>query len=262
MTNLRERPHGVTIAIPNWNHEYLLGRSVGSALRAASELHKRGISSEVLVIDDHSKDGSLTLLRQLEALYFQHGLRVYLEAHNDGPAETRNVALRLARYRYILFLDADNELLPENVHLFYKSIRETQAALVYGNVIVLSAEGRTEKLYNSESVQDRLFDANYIDTFGLVDSLQILELGGYVTSAGLEDWFLDMQLCASGRLVVFVPIAIGFYYMLPNSMVLENSPEHVRMEKRFRRIFDQLNLRKGNLMRTRHLRYHPDLGFI
>ena len=66
---------GVTIAIPNWNHEILLPRSIASALRAVDLLRNEGVPAEVLVIDDASRDGSQTLLRQLEALYSKAGLR-------------------------------------------------------------------------------------------------------------------------------------------------------------------------------------------
>ena len=54
---------GVTIAIPNWNHEILLPRSIASALRAVDLLRNEGVPAEVLVIDDASRDGSQTLLR-------------------------------------------------------------------------------------------------------------------------------------------------------------------------------------------------------
>lgn len=261
--SLRERPEGVTIAIPNWNHEYLLGRSVGSALRAVSQLQTQGIPAEVLVVDDFSRDGSVTLLRQLEALYAQHGLRIHLKPHNGGLADTRNTALRQAHYRYVLLLDADNEVLPQNLHIFYRSIRETKAALVYGNLLVLRHETQPEKLHSGQSVQPCLFDENYIDAFALVDALQVLELGGYIPNSGHEDWLLNLHLCASGRLVVFVPVEMGFYHILPGSMIAEvTSAEHERLRARFKRVFDQLGIRKDNHMRTLHMRYHPDLGFI
>jgi glycosyltransferase involved in cell wall biosynthesis len=103
VNSLRERPEGITIAIPNWNHELLLGRSIGSALRAVAALRERDIPAEILAIDDRSHDGSITLLRQLEALYFEQGLRVHLKPHNGGLADTRNLALHQAHYRYVLF---------------------------------------------------------------------------------------------------------------------------------------------------------------
>ena len=126
---------GVTVAIPNWNHELMLARSVGSALRAVRLLRSRGVAAEVLVIDDASRDGSPVLLRQLEALYYDDGLRVLALRHNVGLAAVRNTALREAAHRYVVFMDADNELLPDNLHQFYRSIRDTGAAAVYGNLL-------------------------------------------------------------------------------------------------------------------------------
>ena len=42
--NLRLAPAGVTIVIPNWNHEYVLARSIRSALKAVKNLHDQGVS--------------------------------------------------------------------------------------------------------------------------------------------------------------------------------------------------------------------------
>jgi hypothetical protein len=154
--------------------------------------------------------------------------------------------------------------LPQNLHIFYQSIRETKAALVYGNLIVLQDGTQPETLYSGQSIQARLFDNNYIDAFALVDAAQILELGGY-TPVGLEDWLLLMQLAVNGRLVIFVPVILGYYHRSPNSMIVElteSTEEYKHLLKRFKRIFNQLDIRKEVLMRTRHLRYHPDLGFI
>src|SRR5580693_4588580 len=107
------RQAGVTIAIPNWNHELLLPRALASALRAVALLREEGMHGEVLVIDDHSRDGSRSLLRKLEALHFADGLRVLALAAHSGLAVCRNQALLNARFPYVLFLNADNELIPE-----------------------------------------------------------------------------------------------------------------------------------------------------
>lgn len=264
MTALRERPLGVTIAIPNWNHEYLLGRSIHSALCAVEALRQHQVPAEVLVIDDFSRDGSVTLLRQLEALYFEQGLCVHIKAYNSGLADTRNFALRHARYRYILALDADNEVFPQNVYTFYRSILATGAAAVYGNLIAVEFGKQPERLVSNESIQDHLFLGNAIDALMLIDALQVLELGGYYAEIKRrEDWDLNLHLITNGRLVIFVPIALGYYHILPDSMITEMSPsEESSQRARVRRMYDQLGLRRTHLMRTRHLRYHPDLGFI
>lgn len=266
---LRNPPNGITIAIPNWNHEFVLGRSVGSVLRAAALLRAADVPAEVLVLDDASRDGSTTLLRQLEALYFEDGLRVLLRVENSGaPAAVRNQALFEARYRYILFLDADNEVLPENLPLLYRSILDTNAALVYGSLILVHAEsGEAQHLLSAESFQDRILDDNYIDTLALVDRMQLLDANGLLSDArmaGREDWELNLHLAFSGRRLVFVPVVAGYYYTMPHSLITEKMPPEVwqRQLGYVRRAFNQLDLRRGHLLNTRHLRYHPDLGYI
>src|SRR5262249_19889100 len=127
---------GVTVAIPNWNHELLLPRSLQSGLRALEVLRTAGVAGGVVGIDACSRGGALALSRQLEALYHGAGLRVLALAQNGGLAAARNHALAHARYRYIAFMDADNELVPANVPTFLRALRQTEAAAVYGNLLL------------------------------------------------------------------------------------------------------------------------------
>jgi glycosyltransferase involved in cell wall biosynthesis len=255
---------GVTIAIPNWNHELLLARSVGSALKAVRALRSRGVGGEVLVIDDASRDGSVVLLRQLEAMYYKDGLRVLARVRNAGLPAVRNTALQGAGQRYVLFMDADNELVPENIWHFYRSIRDTRAAAVYGNLLSRRRESGSVTVLSNESFQDRMFDANYVDAFALFDRAQLLDCGGYSESPGVrgrEDWELYLHLAACGRRVVFVPLVLGFYHDLPNSMIKQSRPEGEQKEY-VARVYDQLGLRGRMPLNTRHLRYHPDIGYL
>jgi glycosyltransferase involved in cell wall biosynthesis len=205
-TRLRNVPDGVSIVIPNWNHEYLLGRSVGSALRAVADLRGRGVPGEVLVIDDGSRDGSITLLRQLEALYFEDGLRVRLRGANSGlPAIPRNEGLRDALYRYVCYLDADDELIPENLYQFHRAIRATGAALVYGNMVGLAENPDANMLISNESYQQRMLSTNYIGAMSVMDRMQISDVGGNLESPTMvarEDWELHLHLAANGKLLI------------------------------------------------------------
>jgi glycosyltransferase involved in cell wall biosynthesis len=256
---------GVTIAIPNWNHELLLPRSIDTALRAVQVLRNHDVPAEILVVDDHSRDGSLTLLRQLEALYFDAGLHVLALRENGGVAVARNHALANASYDTMVFMDADNEIVAENIFHFYRSIRQTKAAAVYGNLIVKGRPDCDPSLVSNQSYQPRIFNGNYIDTFAMIDRAQALDAGGYNTDKrirGCGDWELYLTLGAQGRKVVFVPLVFGIYYTLPGSLLTEASkPDSVEIPLLLR-IFNQLGVRDRFLLNTRHLRYHPDLGYI
>lgn len=263
MDPLRNPPAGIAIAIPNWNHELVLPRSIGSALQAVSLLRQRGVAAEVIVIDDASRDGSLTLLRQLEALHFRDGLRILALANNVGLPAVRNLALQQARYRHIVFMDADNELVPENLHHFYRAILQTRAAAVYGNLLSRRSN-HDVVIISNESVQEKIFDENYVDAFALFDRVQVSDVGGYASGEnvkGREDWELYLHLAAAGRKIVFVPMVFGYYHDLPNSMIkhVAHGPESVT---HFRRVFNQLGARTRLPLNTRHLRYHPDVGYL
>ncbi|APW60252.1 glycosyltransferase family 2 protein [Paludisphaera borealis] len=254
---------GVTIAIPNWNHEFFLSRSILSALETIRLLKREGIPGEVLVVDDASRDGSESLLRSLEALYGREGLRVLRHETNRGLAAARNSALLNASHRYIVFLDADNYLIEANFPSFLRSIKETGAAVVYGNLLMRRlGEDSAFWMCSNESFQPRIYDENYIDAFALLDRIQILDCGGYTSGVDAwADWELWLHLAASGRRLVFVPLTFGVYQYLPNSMMRAvDDPDAIK--PRFKRVFNQLEFRDCNLTRTHHERYFPGVGYL
>lgn len=254
---------GVTIAIPNWNHEILLPRAVASAMRSLEALRARGIPGEVVAIDDASRDGSLTLLRRLEARYYKDGFRLLAFESNGGLASNRNEMLERSRYRYVTFLDADNELIPENLPYFVKTLEETKAAVAYGNLLIRSAAAEcSHYVVSNESIQAKIFLGNYIDAFALLDRVQLLDAGGYdVSYQALEDWEMWIHLTTNGRKIVFVPMAFGYYYALPSSMALDPAKEHASLNK-IRRVFNQVGTREHLRVNTHQLRYHPEIGYL
>jgi glycosyltransferase involved in cell wall biosynthesis len=263
----RQAPPGLSIVVANWNHEFVLPRAVRSAMLSMSAMVDTGINSEVLVIDDASRDGSVTLLRQLEMLYFEQGLRVMLNTDNIGLARLRNLALQHARYQHLLFLDADNELIPGNISIFYRAALDTRAALVYGNIMRKQlGSDEVEYIVSNESFQDYMFDYSIIDSCAMIDRMQVLDIGGYnSTSEVAEDWELVLHLAVNGRLIVFVPTILGIYYLSPNSMFNDyhaSDPGLLNLRKGVERRFNQYHTRGKQPIRTRHLRYHPDVGVL
>ncbi|MDR1461561.1 MAG: glycosyltransferase [Azoarcus sp.] len=92
----------LSIVIPAYNYANVLRRAVTSVLEQASE------EVELLVIDDGSSDDAPAVFAVLSKLYGERfqGIR----KDNSGPASTRNHGTRLTHGRFVLFLDADDEL--------------------------------------------------------------------------------------------------------------------------------------------------------
>lgn len=86
----------ITVVIVNYNVKYYVGQCIDSVKRAL-----RGIDSEIVVVDNHSRDGSVDYLSQIE------GVRVIESGHNLGFSKANNIAIRQSEAEYVLLLNPD-----------------------------------------------------------------------------------------------------------------------------------------------------------
>ncbi|WP_369411346.1 glycosyltransferase family 2 protein [Phycobacter azelaicus] len=97
----------VSVIMPVFNAEKTLTRAVASV--QAQDYP----DWELVLIEDGSSDGSADLCADLAAA--DPRIRVLRQSRNSGAAAARNAGLAQARGRYIAFLDADDEWLPEKL---------------------------------------------------------------------------------------------------------------------------------------------------
>ncbi len=96
----------VSILIPAYNAE----RWIAATLRSA--LAQTWPKLEIVVVDDGSSDGTLTVAREFES----EGVKVVTQK-NAGAAAARNTAFTLSRGDYIQWLDADDLLGADKIAL-------------------------------------------------------------------------------------------------------------------------------------------------
>lgn len=105
---------------------------------------------EVLLIDDGSTDDSLALCEAFAAE--RPWVRVIAQS-NAGVSEARNAGIRVARGRYLFFLDPDDSLSPEtleNVSKFFESCPEEVELATYP--IVSIRDGKCQRLHHRYDV--------------------------------------------------------------------------------------------------------------
>jgi N-acetylglucosaminyl-diphospho-decaprenol L-rhamnosyltransferase len=94
----------LSVIIVNYNVKYYLDQCIRSVLRAFEEMNT---PAEIIVVDNHSADGSVDYLEQRYPQKLFPMVRFVRSAHNLGFARANNIAIRQSRGEYVLLLNPD-----------------------------------------------------------------------------------------------------------------------------------------------------------
>ena len=116
----------ISVVIPLYNKEASIAQSLKSVLSQEYD------DFEVVIVDDGSTDGSVSIVEAM------NNPRIRLiKQENGGPSKARNTGVKNAKGEWILFLDADDEMLPGAFELFSEKIQKhTDVDMFLGEVIV------------------------------------------------------------------------------------------------------------------------------
>ena len=95
-------PSLVSVVIPCYKQAHFLGHAIESVQRQTYP------AVEIIVVDDGSPDGTRAVVESFPAVN-------YVRQENKGLSAARNRGLRESQGSYLVFLDADDLLLPDAV---------------------------------------------------------------------------------------------------------------------------------------------------
>jgi glycosyltransferase involved in cell wall biosynthesis len=124
----------VSVIIPCWNAEAGIERALSSVL------DERSVPLECIVVDDASTDGTASIVKRIAA----RDPRVVLVElpENEGVSNARNRALELARGEWLVFVDADDRLVPGAIATLVDTARRTDALAVIGQRVWVDGKRR------------------------------------------------------------------------------------------------------------------------
>jgi glycosyltransferase involved in cell wall biosynthesis len=127
----------VSILMPVFNGAAYVGQAIESALAQSYP------DFELIVVNDGSTDSSAEVIRP----YLADPRIRYFEQPNGGVAAARNAAIRVAKGRYIGFLDQDDLWLPEKLQLQVQYLdSHPDVGLVHANQSYIDSAGRPTRL--------------------------------------------------------------------------------------------------------------------
>ena len=117
----------LSILIPVYNEKQTLPRLLDKVKKANIGAIKR----EIIIIDDHSTDGSKELIMNLSKQ--DKSIKTIFNDHNIVKAGSVKKGLKLAKGDFIIIQDADLEYDPNDYSKLLKPILDGKAEVVYGS---------------------------------------------------------------------------------------------------------------------------------
>jgi glycosyltransferase involved in cell wall biosynthesis len=150
----------VSVVIPCYNYARFLGEAIESVL-AQTYPH-----FEIVVVDDGSTDGSFETAARFSKVRL-------IRQENQGLSAARNTGLRESRGSFLVFLDADDRLLPDALETGVHFLRaRPECAFVVGQSVYISEEGAalptTPRYCTEEDTYKAFLSKNYIRMTGMV----------------------------------------------------------------------------------------------
>ena len=111
----------LSVIIPSYNAGTYLAQAVSSVRKQLTDFP---LLTEIILIDDGSTDGSIEGIQGSDL--------VVLHQDHQGASAARNYGMREATGEYILFLDADDKLLPNAVDSLYQGLLQHGGEVALG----------------------------------------------------------------------------------------------------------------------------------
>ncbi|RKG54574.1 glycosyltransferase family 2 protein [Corallococcus sp. AB011P] len=214
----------VSVIIPAFNVEAYLGAAIDSVL----EQTQRDV--ELIIVDDCSTDGTA----EVAGRYQDARIHVLRNAKNEGPSQSRNVAIDHATGEWVAILDGDDWWKPRRLECLLALAEAHRADIVCDDLLLVPEGERNPSVTFFQTQARRLgridqpFEVNAlkmaVDDYGFLKPVfRKAFLNAHALRynpalwAGEDFDFLLRCLLASGRMVVSQE-AMYFYRSRPGSL--------------------------------------------
>lgn len=233
----RENHPQVSVIMAAHNAEKYIAESIESILNQTFK------NFELIIINDASDDGTLTVINQ----YAQKDPRIIIKTNsiNLYATESRNIGLKVARGDYIAIQDADDISFPERLALQYQYLKKNKNIFLLGSgAIDITENGeiiRTYKPVHGVQVVKKTLEKRNC----LYHSTVMFRNCGLLYRSKMrnsEDYDFYLTLLSKGKSLDNIPQPLVYYRILPTSVSRSNPLEQILFAEQAKKFYEQ---RKG-----------------
>lgn len=210
----------ISIIIPVYNVEKYLGKCIESIINQTYN------NLEIILVNDGSKDGSKDIC---EAYKKKDKRIIVVNKENGGLSDARNSGIKIAKGKYIGFVDSDDYIDKDMYKVLYNDIVSNEADIAICNY---------KKIYENDliNVEDKF---NNTEIYNKVDAIRLLITGEkindyawnklykkelfenikYPVGKNMEDMGTTYKLFEIAERITYNEY-IGYYYLQRNNSIL------------------------------------------
>lgn len=213
LNNVGELNPLVSVIIPSYNHADFVRESILSVLSQDYQ------NIELIVIDDGSKDDSISVIMALK----EHYNFELVTRENRGLSFTLNEGINLSSGRYICFLASDDYYLSSRVSSAVSVLEESDETVfaVYCDGYIVDKSGQKLGLFSDKYVRpliggtyNNLIAGNWLPAMGMTYKRSVLKRFMFDPKHKIEDHSLYLKMFAEKNSKLLAISTYGFCYRL------------------------------------------------
>ena len=129
----------ISVIIPSYNYAHYIENAISSVIQQSV------MAAEIIIVDDGSTDDTRQVVESLGKKYKEFELKYYYQ-ENKGVSAARNFGFEKSNSEYLLFLDADDKLLPHAFeYLSAAAKKHAYPDMLFGGYQAINYSGKLRK---------------------------------------------------------------------------------------------------------------------
>ena len=193
----------VSVLMTAYNREKFIAEAIESVLASTYE------HWELIIVDDGSKDNTVTVAKEYEVK--DPRIKVFVNEKNLGDYPNRNKAISHASGEYCMFCDSDDTLLPESISKIVNLVKDQPD---FNFAMSWSAAKQPQIVSSFESLNTHFFQSQFLfigpgGTF--MRRSFVNQIGGYPEKYGpANDMYFNLKVACNTAILLF-PFNLHIY---------------------------------------------------